>query len=201
VQEPASIIFVANLSPEGIEMSKIIKILVAVDAESILRDHTPNGSQPVPLKNEGKGYAFLMTDWADTDEYQYTSTYSYAGAILQDQEEGGYALNVRAEVDDVIEWRAVTLTSPFHYRCYLSGLQCVGGWYNVTQPIPKIRSVACATITPGSKRLDIVNAQVYDYWWESTVKNTNRQAYNVLYNIVDGTGANRGVFTHDPYIT
>lgn len=182
-------------------MSKTIKIFVAVDAESILRDHTPNRSQPVPLKNDGKGYAFLLTDWADTDQYQYTSAYAYGGAILQDQEEGGYALNVRAEVADVIEWRAVALTSPFHYRCYLSGLQYIGGWYDITQPQPKMKAVTCAAINPGTKPPSVMTAQVNDYWWESTVTSTNRQAYNLLYTIVDDNGSNRGVFSHDPYIT
>lgn len=183
-------------------MSKIIKIFVAIDAEKILQDHKPNGSQPVQLKNDGKGYAFLLTNWADADQYKYTTTYAYYGANLQDQEEGGYALNVKADVNDVIEWRAVSLTSPLHYQCYLSSLEPSGSWSNISQPAPKSKSVTCARMIPtGVRSVSVNTVQKNDYWWESTVTSTNRQAYNLLYTIVDNNGSNRGIFTHDPYIT
>lgn len=180
-------------------MPKNISILVVVDAESILRDHTSGGSQPVPLKNAGKGYAFLLSSWADTDQYQGTTTYNEVGE--QDQEEGGYALNLRAEVGDVIMWRAVSMTSPFQYRCYLYGLQFDGGWIDITAPQPKIKPVTYAAVDPGAKTIGgVTTVQANDYWWESTVQKTDRQPYNLLYAIVDQDGSNRGIYVHDPYI-
>ena len=180
---------------------EIIKILVVVDAERILRDHTPNGSQPVPLKNAGKGYAYLLTEWSDTDQYQGTTTFKSNWVNEQDQEEGGYSLNVRAKAGDIVQWRAASLTSPFQYRCYLKGLE-YGSWVNITAPQSKTKPLTYTIANPGAAISGGVTAvQTNDYWWESTVQSSNRQAYNLLYTIIDNNGSNRGIFSHDPYIS
>lgn len=187
-------------------MSKTIPILVAVDAERILQDHQPNGYNPVSLKNDGRGYAFLMSCWANVDRYQDINMDRYlTGAQgLQDQQEGGYGLNVKAEAGDIIQWRAVCLSSPFQYRCYIHSFTLVNNWTwkNIAPPKPQIKKATYAAVTPASttpRRVAPVTAE--DYWWESVVVSTDRQPYNMQYAIIDSDGTHRGVFSHDPDIT
>ena len=190
-------------------MSKTIPILVVVDAESILRDHKANGYTPVDLKNSGRGYVFLMSDWANVDQYKNIDLDPYMEDPIgvQDQQEGGYSLNLKPDVGDIIRWRAVCLSSPFQHRCYLQSLTLIQGWTDwkfVTPPKPRIERVTYACVGAGAgstapRRVAPVVAD--DYWWESVVVGTTRQPYNVQYAIVDSDRSHRGIFSHDPYIT
>jgi hypothetical protein len=181
-------------------MPKVINILAVVDAERVLRDHAPTTSAPTPLKNDGQGYVFMLTEWADTDQYQGTNI--FAKVAEQDQEEGGYSLNVKAEAGDTVRWRLISLTSPFQYQCYLYGLSPVGGWLHITEPQPKTSAVTCAAINPAAPTSDtLITVQGHDFWWESQVTDNRRQAYNLLFAITDNASLQRGQFTCDPYIT
>ncbi|WP_157664774.1 AidA/PixA family protein [Bordetella genomosp. 9] len=181
-------------------MPNIINILAVVDAERVLQDHVPNPSAVVPLKSSGQGYGFLMTEWANTDQYQDANI--FAKVAEQDQEEGGYALNVKAAAGDIVRWRMISLTSPFQYQCYLCGLDPVGGWLHITQPQPKSAAPVSAVVAPApAPATGLAKVQTTDYWWESTVTDNLRQAYNVLFTITDSAGVQRGQFSWDPYIS
>lgn len=180
-------------------MPKTINILTVIDAERVLRDHAPNGSQVVPLKNYGQGYAFSLTEWSDTDKYQGGDI--FYKVPKHDQEEGGYALNVMADVGDTIRWRLIAMASPFQYQCYLYQLTNPDAWYNITPPQPKSSLVTRAAINPGSGTpYSLAAVQTQDFWWESQVTKARRQAYNLLFTIVDSAGVKRGQFSQDPYI-
>ena len=182
-------------------MPKIINILTIIDAERVLQDHPHSLSQPVELKNNGKGYTYMLTEWADTDQYQ--GLYYFYKVDEQDQEQGGYTLNVVADPGDILRWRLIALTSPLNYQCYLYNLYGLGGWLDITPPQPKSIPVTCAIIDPSARTSNsIIPVKKNDFWWESTVTKPHghRQAYNLIFSIADSDGIQIGQFSSDPYV-
>ncbi len=182
-----------------------INVLTVVDTEAVLQDYptasNPNLSTHIPLKHAGKGYVFSLTEWAATDQEQ-GSSYLRTAVIRQDQEEGGYGLNIKAEIGDTIQWRMIALNGPMRCQAYLTHLVPPQTWHCIKPPVHRSAVVSNATIVASvTGEEQLVSLSTFDFRWETTVESPGSDAYNIMFAIVDSTGANRGQFTIDPYVT
>jgi hypothetical protein len=182
-----------------------INVLTVVDTEAVLQDYptesNPNPSTHIQLRNAGKGYVFSLTEWKATDEEQ-GGDYLRKAVIRQDQEEGGYALNIKANLGDSIQWRMISLNSKMRCQAYLTHLVPAGGWHCIKPPVHTAHPVSSVEIVSSQTATEeLVVVSTYDFSWDTTVEAAGSDAYNIMFAIVDSTGANRGQFTIDPYIT
>ncbi|ARP85021.1 AidA/PixA family protein [Bordetella genomosp. 9] len=174
----------------------IIDITIVVDPVAIIRDHTiSSNSSPITLKNYGRGYVFAMTYWNDVNFGTYSGHPDNYGN--NDNNEGGYALDIKAEIQDTIRWRMTSLTAGFEYQCFIQSFRYAFGATVISTMKPKIEAV------PGPVQNadgSVVAKQVQDYYWETTVVAQGSAGYDVIFSIFDSTGHRVGIFTIDPYI-
>jgi hypothetical protein len=168
----------------------VIDITMVVDALSVVRDNPVSSpSAHTMLKNAGKGYFFTLTYWNDVN----------AGVMYTDQDEnqGGFCLEIKANMGDTIRWRMTSLSVGFGYQCFIQSFYITSGPPVMAPMQPKAEIVPCAIqAADGSVSVE----QVHDYYWETTITGQGNAGYDVFFSIYDSTGGHIGIFTCDPRI-
>ena len=173
----------------------IIDITVVADPNAIVRDHTISSNATViPLNNAGKGYVFSVTYWNDVNHGTYWGPGYNDG---QDENEGGFGLDIKAEIKDTIHWRMASLTGGFEYQCFLQAIVPVGGTAVMASGGTKSEVVSCAV---QDAQGNVIAKQINDYYWESTITAKGTEAYHVQFSIFDSNGSRVGIFSVDPYV-
>ena len=170
----------------------IINVTLIPDVDAILRDHTVNASTTTALANYGKGYVFFVTEWNDVNFGGYYGVSAYG----QEANDGGYQLDIKAEIGDSIRWRATTLTLGFAYQCFIqffnfSGTSTLTPLKHTTESISIPTLNSDGTISP--KQSD-------DYYYETTIKSAGYSSYTVPFSLFGSDGGRVGIFTIDPHI-
>ena len=172
-----------------------IDITIVADPVAIVRDHTiSSNTSVVPLKNAGKGYVFGLTYWNDVNCGTYWGPGYNDG---QNEDEGGYALDIKAAIKDTIRWRMITLTGGFEYQCFLQAIVPNAGSTLVLSTGHKSEPVA---LPVQDAKGNVTSQQVNDYYWESTANANGTEGYNVNFSIFDSNGNRVGIFSVDPYV-
>jgi hypothetical protein len=173
-----------------------IDITIVADPVAIIRDNpVTSPSTPVALKNYGKGYVFGVTNWNDVNFGTYSPYYTYNDG--QDNNEGGFALDIKAEIGDTIRWRMVSLTGGFEYQCFIQSFKFTSGVAVISSLGHKTETVSCAVQGADGT---VTAQQIQDYYWETTVAAKGSAGYNILISIFDSQANHIGIFTSDPYI-
>jgi hypothetical protein len=137
----------------------IIDVLIVVDAPRVLQDHGTNKGAStgnyVPLKNDGKGYVYMVTTWMDA------------------QGEGTSELDVFAKKGDLIRWRMTSMSGGSQYQCFITHFLINNGAQNISAPQAKYARVNVPVLDPKSPKLNnVIPSQADDFYWESTVLNS-----------------------------
>jgi hypothetical protein len=174
----------------------IIDITIVADPVAVIRDNpVASTSTAVALKNAGKGYVFGVTPWNDVNSGTYVPYYTYNDG--QDNAEGGFALDIKAEIQDTIRWRMISLTAGFEYQCFIQSFHFTSGAAVISSLGPKTEAVSCAVQAADGT---VTAKQIQDYYWETAVAAKGSAAYNLLFSIFDSNSNRVGIFTVDPYI-
>ncbi|MBY8609657.1 MAG: inclusion body family protein [Burkholderia sp.] len=177
----------------------IIDVLTAFDVDEILRKNnnslSTNPNQPTSL-GQNPDTVYMITTLAN-------AAYGYGQGPLQgiNQGEAGSNLRIKANVNDVIRWRTVSLTDVADYKCFLYRFTAISGALlsevsyltaNVTEPYP-------AAGWPGSNRVN--EEPRADYYAQATVIRPGTETYTFVVAIYDRHAQLKGYITWDPYIT
>ncbi|AXF24877.1 hypothetical protein CUJ89_32110 [Burkholderia pyrrocinia] len=179
--------------PEILSTYSIIDVLIAFDVEEILRRNnnslSTNSSQPTSLGNN-PDTVFMITTLAN-------AAYGYSQGS---QGEGGGNLRIKAEVNDLIHWRTVSLTDTADYKCFLYRLTPRGAnrlgnvsylTANITEPYP----------AQGWPENNQVNEEPRaDYYAEARVRSPGDETYSFVVAIYDRHAQLKGYVTWDPFI-
>ncbi|WP_289995349.1 AidA/PixA family protein [Photorhabdus laumondii] len=169
---------------------RITDILVAVDVESLLGSLNKTQGE---YNLVGGKYIHMMT---------------YDGTVISDQ--GGSALNISAEIGDVIRWREVTLSADSNYSIVLTEFSHSFGedlekYLTKASVIPTYKYIpVLENINP----LKIVPAtyKVQSHYWQCTVIDRPESGkvtlqYTFKFQVFNNIGRFMGGGMWDPYIT
>lgn len=158
----------------------ILDITIVVDPIAIIRDY-PGSSNSTNISLTKRGYFFGLTNWNDVN----CGTYYGGYADGQDNGEGGYVLDVKAEVNDIIRWRITSLTGGFEYQCFIQSFVFLCG-ASVMSPVGHKNELVSY---PFRDAKGIVTAkQVNDYYWETTVAAPGTAGYHIIFFMFDSNG-------------
>lgn len=172
----------------------IIDITFVTDPVAIIRDHPiASNSTPIALKNKGKGYVFGLTYWNDVNFGTY-----YPGYVdSQDNNEGGFALDINAAIKDTIRWRMVSLSSGFEYQCFIQSFTLSFGAGVMSSWGHKADAVSLPFRNEDGT---VIAKQDKDCYWETTVDALGDAGYDIIFSIFDSNGMRVGIFSVDPYV-
>lgn len=174
----------------------VIDITIVADPEAIIRDNpVASTSTVVPLKNFGRGYVFDVTYWNDVNCGTYGNGVYRDG---QDNNEGGYAMDINANVGDTIRWRMTSLPLGFEYQCFIQSFAFSFGSNILSAPSRKVEVVPFVCQDENGV---IKSNQINDYYLESTVSAKGQAGYNVILSIFDSNSNRVGIFSVDPYFS
>lgn len=185
--------------PEILSTYSIIDVLTAFDVEEILRRNNNSLSS-------NPGAATSLGNNPDT-VYMITTLANAAYGFGQgpkpgtNQGEAGSNLRIKANVNDVIRWRTVSLTDTADYKCFLYHFKAIGTnrlgdisyiTANIIEPYP----------APGWPENNRVNEEPRaDYYAQATVRSSGDETYTFVVAIYDRHAQLKGYVTWDPYIT
>lgn len=174
----------------------IIDVTIVVDVEATIHD-TPNmssGGYPVPT-TVGKGDLFVLTQWNDVN---FGVCAGGAVAATQDMREGGFDLDIMAEIGDQIRWRATSLSAGYEYQVYIQSFTPVSG--NILLPTAKQHQTDAVSLPVQDANGNVIAIPGHDPYWETVVTAKGYSAYHVEFTIFDCMGGRVGGFTVDPII-
>lgn len=174
----------------------VIDITIVADPSAIIRDNpVASTSIAVPLKSYGRGYVFDVTYWNDVNCGTYGNGVYHDG---QDNNEGGYAMDIKANVGDTIRWRMISMSLGFEYQCFIQSFLFSFGSNIMSAPTRKVEAVPFVSQDASGV---ITAKQINDYYWESTISATGQAGYNVNLSIFDSNSNRVGIFSVDPYFS
>ncbi|MQL48095.1 inclusion body protein [Photorhabdus khanii] len=160
----------------------IVNVVVVFDAESILKRYPSVSKDPnKPTLVDGK------------DIYMVTTSDN----VISGQ--GGGDLNIKAEVEDVIHWREVSI-SHIEHSVILYKFETTYGGNLISNAEPRIADVDLPmpnlndSLTPNMSKEK-------DYYWSAEILSTGSVAYDFRFQIFDRYGKLCGCYKWDPYIT
>ena len=179
---------------------KIVDVLIAFDVDEILKSNNNSLSQhpgqPTSLGNN-PDTVYMITTLAN-------AAYGYGQGTTQgsNEGEGGSNLRIKAQVDDVIRWRTVSLTGTANYKCFLydfvpktANLLGYVSYLtdNSTEPYP----------ARGWPENNTVNEEARaDYYAKATVLCPgNNETYSFVAAIYDRHAQLKGYVSWDAYLT
>jgi hypothetical protein len=174
----------------------IIDATIVVDVEATIRD-TPNmssGGYPIPT-TLGKGDVFVTTQWNDVNFGLCAGGLISATQVMR---EGGYNLDIKAEINDRIRWRATSLAGGFGYQVYIQSFTAVAG--NILLPTAKQHLMDAVPLPAQDASGNVFSIPGHDFYWETTITAAGYSAYHVSFAIFDSMGGRVGGFTVDPVI-
>ncbi len=161
----------------------IIDVLVAIDADTILKTYGPNADAAHPVQVTNPGLIFMLTKQAN----------ALSG-------EAGAELNLSAQTMDVIRWRETTMSLNSDYTGILYAFVPAAGANLISTPVPLEADVT--EPLPNPAKPTVPNSQtVKSYFWNSTVIAAGQVTYHFQFLICDRTGAVQGYYWWDPFIT
>ncbi|KAG8154931.1 AidA/PixA family protein [Burkholderia catarinensis] len=179
---------------------KIIDVLTAFDVFEILKRNnnslSQNSGQPTSLGNN-PDTVYMITTLAN-------AAYGYSQGTTQgsNQGEGGNNLRIKAEVDDVIHWRTVSLTDTADYKCFLHNFipKTANLLSNVTYLTANTTEPYPAPGWPGNNQ--VKEEPRADYYAQATVlRPGNNETYSFVAAIYDRHAQLKGYVSWDAYLT
>jgi hypothetical protein len=171
-----------------------IDITLIANHEAIIRDKAFSATGYPMLPNGGRGYILGITNWNDVNFGGYDGGYY---ADTQDENEGGFALDVNAEVDDVLRWRTTTLTAGFGCQFFIQSFILNSGAAILA---PKGHIPESVSLPVRGSDGNIAAKQILDFYWFTTVAAKGYSSYNVQFALFGSDGGRIGGFTVDPYL-
>lgn len=172
----------------------IIDITLVANHEAIIRDKAFSATGYPMLPNGGRGYIFGVTNWNDVNFGGYDGDYY---ADTQDENEGGFALDVKAEVGDILRWRTTTLAAGFECQYFIQSFILNSGTAIL---LPKGHTPETVTLPAQGANGDIASNQIVDFYWYTTVAAKGYSSYNMQFSLFNSDGGRVGGFTVDPYL-
>ncbi|MBN3817982.1 hypothetical protein G3N57_15800 [Paraburkholderia sp. Se-20369] len=177
----------------------IIDVLTAFDVEEILNKYpalSRNREQPTPLVNSvSMNTIYMLTTHAHA---------VYGQGQGGDQGEGGSNLRIKADVNDIIRWRTVSLTDAADYKCFLYRFKWVGSstGRDLLGPVTfQTANIAEPYPAQGWPENNKVNEEpTADYYAQATVLSPGIETYTFSVGIYDRHAQLKGYFYWDPYI-
>lgn len=173
-----------------------IDVTIVVDVEATIRD-TPNmssGGFPVPT-TVGRGDLFLVTQWNDVNFGICSGGLTTA---TQNMREGGFDLDIKAEIRDCIRWRATSLTAGYEYQVYIQSFTSIYG--NILLPTAKQHQADAVSLPVQDSNGNVFAISGHDRYWETVITAAGYSAYHVAFTIFNSMGGRVGGFTVDPII-
>jgi hypothetical protein len=161
----------------------IIDVLIAIDADTILKTYGPNIDSAHPVQVSNAGLIFMLTKQAN----------ALSG-------EAGTELNLSAQTMDVIRWRETTMSLNSAYTGILYAFVPTAGGNLISTPTPLEADVTEPLPDPSNPAVPKTQT-VKSYFWNSTVLAAGQVTYHFQFLICDRNGAVQGYYWWDPYIT
>jgi hypothetical protein len=162
-------------------MSDFIDVLIAIDAETIIKNYGKNTDPDSPTKI------------SDSDKLIYMTT-------RQDHIIGspGSELTIKASPNDIIRWRETTASLNSEYATLLYKFKATAGSDLIDTPQPEATTVAEPVVNG-----DPLNPTIQDvntFYWQCTVKKRGSVTYHFSFMILDHLGEKQGYYYWDPFI-
>ena len=177
---------------------KFIDVLIAFDVQEILKQNN-NTLGATPEKATALGNnpdtVYMITPLADA-----ASGFGQGSVQGMYQGEGGSNLMLKANVNDMIYWRTVSLTDTENYKCFLYSIQAISGnllgyvshmTENTTEPYP----------AQGWPDNNSVKTELRaDYWAQATVLSPGQETYAFVAAVYDRHAQLKGYVTWKAYL-
>jgi hypothetical protein len=163
-------------------MDDVIDVLIAIDAESIIKKYGTNTDSDMPT--------YISSD----NELIYMTT-------RKDHIDGspGSELKIKASPGDVIRWRETTMSLNAHFTSILYKFDASSGaslikkpepvTVNANEPLPNAEN----PLKPGTQKISV-------FFWECTVLQSGSVTYHFSFMILDNSGQIQGYYYWDPFI-
>ena len=176
-------------------MPKIIDALVAIDPVAVMRDHG-NADGYVPLKNDGLGYVFAVTSFADIAQRTDASEVSAQQAHDHQEEEGGGDVKIVIAVGDVARFRSTPLRWRGDYQCLIDRIVADSSPNCVTQPMDVCRFISATDMNPAVPPFTqyLCHSET-DYYHEATMLRTGTVKFTFNFSIYDQTAHRFGGYS------
>ncbi|WP_338640701.1 AidA/PixA family protein [Burkholderia pyrrocinia] len=183
----------------SLDSVKFIDVLIAFDVEEILKKNNnalgTDPNQATSLANIPDS-VYMITPVAD-------AAYGYSQGPLQgiNQGEAGNNMRIKANVEDEIYWRTVSLTDKENYKCFLYRFKATGRnllgevtyhTENVYEPYPEQG-------WPDSN--GVKTEQRADYWAQATVLCPGQETYAFVAAVYDRHAQLKGYVTWNAFIS
>ena len=166
------------------DQEKIIEVLIAVDAQTIIETLGPNSDSNNPVQVTNAALIYMITKQGE----------AVSG-------NAGNELNIKAETLDVIRWRETSLSlNSDHVPILYKFVQTAGDQSLIDTPRPLLAKVK--TPLPNmSNPLQPTTQEIESYFWEANVLNPGQVTYHFMFMIADRSGKIVGYYWWDPFIT
>ncbi|MGP5309960.1 inclusion body family protein [Vreelandella alkaliphila] len=165
------------------DTEKIIDVLIAIDAESVIQKYGTNTDSDNPQQiatSENFIYMIVRSDEAVSGN-------------------GGAELTIAAQTLDVIRWRETSLTLNGTYSTILYEFDSTNSDGLITPPQPIIVEVN-TPLPVASDPLHPSTQTINDYFWNCTVTRAGNVTYHFKFMIVDRDNNVQGYYWWDPFI-
>ncbi|MCU9956124.1 MULTISPECIES: AidA/PixA family protein [Burkholderia] len=183
----------------SLDTFKFIDVLIAFDVDEILKkNNNALGTEPDKATSLGNDpdSVYMITPLADAAD-------GYGQGSVQGvyQGEAGSNLLLKANVNDRIYWRTVSLTDTENYKCFLYRFKAIGRnllgevsyrTENVTEPYP---------VQGWPDDNSVKTEQRADYWAQATVLAPGQETYAFVVAVYDRHAQLKGYVTWDAYLT
>lgn len=164
------------------ESSKIIDVLIVLDAETIVARYGLSTDPQNPLQVTDANLIYMITNQAN----------AVSG-------NAGNELNLAARTMDVIRWRETTLSLNADYQGILYKFVATAGDDLISPPVPLLAKVNTPLPNPADPTHP--NTQlIEDYFWSSTVLQPGDVTYHFSFMVVDRDSNVLGYFWWDPFL-
>ncbi|AWV02848.1 hypothetical protein DM992_26165 [Burkholderia sp. JP2-270] len=183
----------------SLDTFKFIDVLIAFDVDEILKKNNNSlGTEPDKATSLGNDpdSVYMITPLADAAD-----GYSQGSVQGVYQGEAGSNLLLKANVDDVIYWRTVSLTYTESYKCFLYRFKAITRnllgevsyhTENVNEPYP---------VQGWPDNNSVKAEQRADYWAQATVLASGQETYAFVVAVYDRHAQLKGYVTWDAYLT
>ncbi|HDR9509153.1 hypothetical protein C5615_16515 [Burkholderia cepacia] len=172
----------------------IVDVLTAFDVEKILGYQKPHNqlskdpSTPTLLPSNGYDEVYMIT----TDRN-----------VISGQ--AGSNLSMRAEVNDVIRWRTISLTDVADYKCFIHTFKIMSVTAPEDPPLssPKFEHSYPSEPdpAPGWPNNGVKERPGSDFYWHATARRPGTATYTFVVAVYQRHGELVGYFQWDPSIT
>lgn len=154
--------------------------MIVIDAATVISTYGPNNT-PDPAVKVDPGMIDMVT----------VQNHAISG-------NGGGELNLSAQSEDIIQWRATTTSAPGGYDAVLYRFSESQGGI-ITWPVAISINTNIAVYNASSPNQPTL-VPYTDVIWQSNVQNKGNLTYNFYFILTDQNGNVQGYYYWDPYI-